>query len=47
MSLEEIRMLRWTSLVAREDKIINWYISGSIGVFSIIYKMREKTLENR
>ena len=35
------RMLRWTSGVSREDKIRNEYIRGSIGVASIVDKMRE------
>ena len=39
-----MRMLRWMSGVTREDKIRNEYIRGSIGVASIVDKMRENIL---
>jgi hypothetical protein len=41
MSVAEMRMLRWTSRVTREDRIRNEYLKGSIGVASIVNKMRE------
>ena len=44
MSVAEIKMLRWMSGVTREDKIRNEYIRGSIGVASIVDKMRENRL---
>jgi len=39
-SVAEMRMLRWTSVVIREDRIRNYYVRGSIGVMSIVDKMR-------
>jgi len=45
MSVVEMRMLRWMmSVVTREDRIRNEYIRGSIGVASIVDKMRENML---
>ena len=44
MNVAEMRMLRWMSGVTREDKIRNKYIRGSIGVASIVDKMRENRL---
>jgi len=41
MSVVEIIMLRRISGVMREDRISNEYVRGSIGVASIINKMRE------
>ncbi|KAL4082969.1 hypothetical protein QTP88_023973 [Uroleucon formosanum] len=45
MSVTEMTMLRWISGVTREDKIKNEYVSGSIGVASIVNKMRENRLK--
>ena len=39
-----MRMLRWMSGVTREDRIKNEYVRGSIGVASIVDKMRENRL---
>ena len=44
MSVAEMRMLRWMSAVTREHKIRNEYIRGSIGVASIVDKLRENRL---
>jgi hypothetical protein len=41
----EIRMLRWMSGVTREDRIWNEYLRGSIGMVSIVEKMRENRLK--
>jgi hypothetical protein len=41
MIVTEMRMLRWTSGVAREDRIRNEYVRDSISVSSIVGKMRE------
>jgi nonsense-mediated mRNA decay protein 3 len=43
-SVAEIRMLRWMSGVSREDRIKNEYVRGSIGVASILDKMRDNRL---
>jgi len=40
----EMRMLRWMIGVLGEGRIRNEYITGSIGVTSIVDKMREKKL---
>jgi hypothetical protein len=42
MSVLEMRMLRWMSGVTRKDRIRNKYVRSSIGVVSIVNKMREK-----
>eukprot|EP00102_Acyrthosiphon_pisum_P026090 XP_016663300.1 PREDICTED: uncharacterized protein LOC107884852 [Acyrthosiphon pisum] len=44
MSVVEMKMLRWMSGVTREDRIRNEYIRDSIGVASIVDKMRENRL---
>ena len=44
MSVTEMRMLRWMSGVTSEDRIKNKYVRGSIGVASIVDKMRENRL---
>jgi hypothetical protein len=41
MSIIEMRMLRWMSEMAREDKIKNGYVRGNISITSIMDKMRE------
>jgi hypothetical protein len=41
MIVTEIVMLRWTSGVTREDKIMNEYVRGRIYVGSIMNMMRE------
>jgi len=45
MSVVEMRMLRWMSVVTREDRIKNEYIRGGIGLASIMNKMRENDLD--
>jgi hypothetical protein len=40
----EMKMFRWMSRVTREDRIMNEYVRGSIGVASIVDKMRENGL---
>jgi len=40
MNVSEIRMLRWMSGVAREDRIRNNYVRGYISVALIVDKMR-------
>ena len=44
LSVAEMRMLRWMSGVTREDRIRNEYIRGSLGVASIVGKLRENRL---
>jgi len=44
MNVAEMRMLKWMSGVTREDRIRNEYVRGSIGVASIVAKMRENRL---
>jgi hypothetical protein len=44
MSVAVMRMLRWISGVSREDRIRNKYVRRSIGVESIVDKMRENRL---
>lgn len=44
MSVIEIRMLQWMSGVIRKDSIRNKYFRGSIGVASILDKIRDMTL---
>lgn len=43
-NIVEVRMLRWTSRVTREDGMRDEYVRGSIGVASIMDKMRENRL---
>jgi hypothetical protein len=40
-----MRMLKWMSEVTREDRIRNEYVRGSIGVASIVDKIRENRLK--
>jgi len=47
MSVAEMRILRWMSGVPRENWIRNDYIRGSIGVVSIMDKMRENKLTEK
>jgi hypothetical protein len=44
MSVVEMRMPRWLSGVITEDRIRNEYVRGSIGVATIVDKMRENRL---
>jgi hypothetical protein len=44
MGVAEMRMFRWTSGVTIKNKIRNKYVRGSIGVTSIMDKMRENRL---
>jgi hypothetical protein len=44
MSVEKMRMLRWMSGVTRDGKMRNEYIRGSIGVASIVDRMRKNRL---
>jgi len=44
ISVTEMRMLRWMNGVTREDRIRNKYVRGSIGVVSIVDRMRENRL---
>jgi len=44
MSVLVIRMLRWISILTREDRIGNEYVSGSNSVASIVNKMGENRL---
>jgi hypothetical protein len=44
MSNSEMRMLRWISGVTREERIKNEYVRDSVGVASIVDKMRENIL---
>jgi hypothetical protein len=39
-----MRLLKWMSRVTREDRIRNSYVRGSIGVASIMDKMRENRM---
>jgi len=41
MSLAEMRMFRWVSRVTSDNTIRNEYIRESVGVVSIMDKMRE------
>jgi hypothetical protein len=41
MSVVEMRMLRWMSGVTRKDRIRNKYVRCSIGLASIVDKMRK------
>jgi hypothetical protein len=43
MSIMEMRMFRWMSEVTRENIIRNEHVRGSIGVASMVNKMREKS----
>lgn len=44
MSDAEMRVFRWMSGVVTEDKIRNEYVRDSIGVVSVVEKMRENRL---
>jgi hypothetical protein len=46
MSVAEMRMLKWMSEVTREDRIRNEYVRSSIGVASVVNKMRENRLDS-
>lgn len=37
----ETKMFRWMSEMTRENRIMNEYVKGSIGVTSIVDQMRE------
>jgi len=41
MSVAEIRILRWMSGVLREDRVMNKYVRRSIGISSIVDKVRK------
>jgi len=42
MSVAEMRMLRWISgVVTREDRIINEYARGTIGIALMVDQMRD------
>jgi len=41
MNVAEMKMIRWINEVTRKDWIRNEYIRGSIGVKSIMDKMKE------
>lgn len=43
-SVVEMRMPRWMRGMLRENRIGNEYVRGSIGVVSIVDKMRENRL---
>jgi len=44
MSIPKMRMLRWISEVTIEGRIRHEYVKGSIGVASIVLKMRKNRL---
>jgi hypothetical protein len=44
MSVTETRMFRWMSKVTKEDRIRNKYVRSSIGVGSMVNKIRENKL---
>lgn len=39
-----MKMFRWMSGVTKEDRVSNKYVRGSIGVPSIVNKLRENIL---
>jgi hypothetical protein len=40
MSAAKLRMLRWMSEVTREDRIRNEYVRDSIGIASVVDKIK-------